>query len=359
MISQIANKHADKCRFCWMCRHLCPVQLQTGKEVNTPRAKGLLLSMIARGETYDKDMAKAMYECFLCDACTNDCATGYEPPLFIREARTEAVVQDLEPEEVMKLIDREEEKGSIYEEDAVVFDAPEKGKILVYAGEAAVHKTPDMVKALLNIQKKAGISYMVLKDEPTSGAMLGDLMGYVDEVRQQAVKCAEAINNSGAEEVVVLDSYDEQIMKQKYPEWECEIKTPVTGASVYIAGLLKEGRISVKKQAEGLAAYHDDDRAARTFHEFESGRDIAKAAGYKLTEMFNHLELAKSCGNSLTLAYMPEITEKAAKGRWDDLLRTKAEIMLTASPQSLECLQRTIPQGKQLKDIYTVLDECC
>ena len=40
MISQIANKHADKCRFCWMCRHLCPVQLQTGKEINTPRAKG-------------------------------------------------------------------------------------------------------------------------------------------------------------------------------------------------------------------------------------------------------------------------------------------------------------------------------
>ena len=32
MISQLASKHADKCRFCWMCRHLCPVQLQTGKD---------------------------------------------------------------------------------------------------------------------------------------------------------------------------------------------------------------------------------------------------------------------------------------------------------------------------------------
>ena len=52
MISQIANKHADKCRFCWMCRHLCPVQLQTGKEINTPRAKGLLLSQIARIITF-------------------------------------------------------------------------------------------------------------------------------------------------------------------------------------------------------------------------------------------------------------------------------------------------------------------
>ena len=39
MISQNALHHAEKCRFCWMCRHLCPVQHQTGKELNTPRAR--------------------------------------------------------------------------------------------------------------------------------------------------------------------------------------------------------------------------------------------------------------------------------------------------------------------------------
>ena len=48
MIGQNALHHAEKCRFCWMCRHLCPVQHQTGREVNTPRAKGLLLSMVSR-----------------------------------------------------------------------------------------------------------------------------------------------------------------------------------------------------------------------------------------------------------------------------------------------------------------------
>ena len=58
MMSQLADKHADKCRFCWMCRHLCPVQLQTGKEVNTPRAKALLLSMVRRGKVYDESMSQ-------------------------------------------------------------------------------------------------------------------------------------------------------------------------------------------------------------------------------------------------------------------------------------------------------------
>ena len=96
MISQNALHHAEKCRFCWMCRHLCPVQHQTGKELNTPRAKGLLLSMVnKKAQEFDKDMGQAMYECLLCDACTNDCATGYQPPLFIREARTEAVIHPI------------------------------------------------------------------------------------------------------------------------------------------------------------------------------------------------------------------------------------------------------------------------
>ena len=331
MISQIANKHADKCRFCWMCRHLCPVQLQTGKEINTPRAKGLLLSQIARGTEFDADVAKAMYECFLCDACTNDCATGYEPPLFIREARTEAVVNNLAPKPVFDLIDRIDEKGTIYEGEKAVFDAPEKGDVLVYIGEVASYKVPEMAKALLSLLNKAGVSYMVLKDEPASGAT----------------------------KVVVLDSYDHQIMKQKYGEWGCEIKAEMVSATSFVAELLEYGKLTVKNKAEGTAVYHDDDRAARTFHEFEPARKIAEAIGYNMIEMFNKLKLAKSCGCSVAKAYMPEIVAMTAKGRWDDLLRTEATIMLTSNPESYECFDMAVPEGKQLVDLFAALDGAC
>jgi hypothetical protein len=40
-------------------------------------------------------MAADMYECCLCEACTTDCATGFEPPSYIREARTRAVVEGI------------------------------------------------------------------------------------------------------------------------------------------------------------------------------------------------------------------------------------------------------------------------
>ncbi len=357
MISQNALKHANKCRFCWMCRHLCPVQLQTGKEINTPRAKGLLLSMNQRGKAFGPDEAQAMYECLLCDACTNDCATGYQPPLFIREARTEAVVQGIAPAAVMKAIENFEESGNIYGEEKAVFEAEKEGDTLVYIGEVAAVKAPEMARSLLSLLKKAGVKATVLADEPASGAALADLMGYTAEVQAQARKCADAINASGAKTVVVLDSYDAEIMAQKYGEWGCELSSGLVTATAFVAKLIEDGLLTVRNANGILAACHDDDRLARTFHEFEPIRAIAKAAGYELTEMFNHGKLAKSCGSAVALVYMPEITKKVAAGRWDDLLRTEAPAMLTANPESYICLAESVPEGKVLVDLYSALDK--
>ena len=354
MIGQNALHHAEKCRFCWMCRHLCPVQHQTGREVNTPRAKGLLLSMVSRSaQPFDRDMAQAMYECLLCDACTNDCATGYQPPLFIREARTEAVVNELAPEAVMKLIDNVLETGNIYGVEKPSFGR-DGTDVLVYIGEVAAIKVPQMAKNLLAVLKKAGISARVLADEPASGVMLGDLMGYTEEVRQQAGACADALNAAGLP-VVVLDSYDAEIMKQKYSEWGCEIQPDVTTATAYVAKLLASGKLEAKAGTGVRGACHDDDRLARTFHEFAPLRAMAKAAGYEEGEMFSREKLAKSCGTALACGYMPELVTGIAASRWEDLDRSGCTAMLTANPQAYLCLRACVPEGKELVDLYGAL----
>ena len=356
MVSQKALQHAEKCRFCWMCRHLCPVQHQTGKELNTPRAKGLLLSMVSKNSAeFDKDMAEAMYECMLCDACVNDCCTGYQPPIFIREARTEAVVNDLAPDSVMELIENVDACGNIYGMEKPSF-AQDGTDVLVYVGEVAACKVPGMAKALLCLLKKAGVSAKVLENEPASGMMLADLMGYVEEVTQQARACAASINEAMLPTVVVLDSYDAEIMKQHYAEWGCEIQAEVITATAYVAKLLEEGKLVPTAEAKGVGACHDDDRLARSFYEFAPIRAIAKAAGFQLTEMFNKERLAKSCGSAVALGYMPGITTRVAGGRWKDLLRTDAKAMLVANPQSYLCLSQCVPEDKVLVDLYTALD---
>lgn len=114
MFSKDSARQADACRFCWMCRHICPVAGATGSEAWTPRARGLMISMIERGTEFDKDIAEAMYHCTLCDACANDCVTGYKPSEYTREARMRAVVEDLAPAAVIKMIDTISECGNIF-----------------------------------------------------------------------------------------------------------------------------------------------------------------------------------------------------------------------------------------------------
>ena len=84
-------------------------------------------------------------------------------------------------------------------------------------------------------------------------------------------------------------------------------------------------------------------------------RSIAKAAGYELTEMFNHEKLAKSCGTAVAYGYMPELVTRIAGGRWDDLTRTDAKAMLVACPETWLCFSLCVPEGYQLVDLFGAL----
>ncbi len=246
MFTEKALKHANACRFCWMCRHLCPVGLKTGREVNTPRAKGLLISLDERGHAMDRDTAQIMYECTLCGSCTNACATGYDPPLFIREARSSAVSEDLAPEAVMALADRALETGSMFEEPSPLSfsDLPDTAEVLLVLGETALHRTPAIAEAAVSLLRKAGVDFTVLKDEPASGQMLGDLIGYVDEVRQTAQTWIASLNASQAKTIVLLDSYDLAFLLHQLPEWGLRPAGKPINAAEYLLGLVRDGKLT-------------------------------------------------------------------------------------------------------------------
>ena len=60
----------DACRFCWMCRHICPIGNATGQERNTSRARALSLSLVMRDAAkLEADIVDNVYECALCGGC--------------------------------------------------------------------------------------------------------------------------------------------------------------------------------------------------------------------------------------------------------------------------------------------------
>lgn len=358
MISEKAKKHADACRFCWMCRHLCPVGLMTGKEANTPRAKGLLVSMANRGFPMDGDTAETMYECVLCGACTNDCVTGFEPPLYIREARTEAVVGGLVPAPVQRVMDRLMANGNPFGETERRIGAEDflkRPEVLLYLGHTATYRTPEIAGALMSVLRKAGVSFGVLEQEPASGIEIADLMGHVEEARQVAAACARTLNETGAKTVVALDTYDAAAFRHEYEDWGIPISPQVVTATAFVDGLVKEGRLRVR-QEEDTVTYHDGSRLARDLDEHQPARDLLAAMGFTIQEMFLNRRLAKCCGTAIFGEYAPELARLTAKGRWEDARRTGAKTLVSACPQSYLALSRAVPDGYALEDIFILLD---
>lgn len=351
-------KNADSCRFCWMCRHLCPVQLVTGKEANTPRAKGLLVSMEQRGqEQMDEDEAEVMFDCLLCEACTNDCATGYDPLVYIREGRTEA--QMSLPAYMKDTAEKFMSMGTIYTDHPISFnEGTTKAKVLIYIGDVARHEpAATMAEHYLSILNKSGVEYKILQEEPVSGQLAADFFGYVDEVKKLAEKCADAINGADVETVVVLDSYDREIMVRKYPEWGINIKAKLISGESFLAELVTQEKITFSRKSEMKVTYHDDDRNARSFKEFEPARRLMKAAGIYLQEMFLSKELSKSFGTVLYQSYRPEIEKRIVANRILDARRIGQQTILTSNPQVFEVTRHGVPEGYQVCDLYTVLDE--
>jgi len=363
MFTEKAIKNADACRFCWMCRHVCPVGLVTGKEINNARPKGLLVSMEPRGIPLDEYGMGTMYECCLCKACTNDCVTGYDPPVYILEARTKAVVEDSLPKNVRKVLDRALE-GSMYQDSpdekltVRIKELPEKAEVLFFIGEIGRRSGSKVAQAYMDLLEKAKINYTSLTDEPTSGAQLGELMGHVEDVRNRASFCMERLSGIGAKTVVVLDPTDCAFFKHECAEWGILPNLEFVTATEYMWNLIKDAKI-VPGKKEFSATYHDPCRLARDLEETEPARKIMEAMGIKLKEMFLNRKLTKCCGGALLHQNYPEMSKTVTEGRWGDVSWAGEKMLVTACPACAVHFQDTVPKGMESEDLFILLNSVC
>jgi len=359
MFSIDSARQADACRFCWMCRHICPVGGATGNEGWTPRARGLMMSMIERGTEYDPDIAEAMYHCTLCDACANDCATGYKPSEFIREARTVAVAEDIAPKAIMQCIDAIAQCGNIFGvKTADIFgELPEKAEVLLYAGQTAA-VSPDTAVSAAKLLKKANVDFTVLKDEPASGAYMSELMGFTGDVQAMASAAAEAIAASGAKKLVVLNPLDAAIFRDQYSSWGLLEGIEVVTATAFIAELIEAGALSFKA-AGFAAALQEPVKLTRGLDEIAPAKALVKAAGIELKELFLNGKMSRCVGTVVLDIYDAVTVKNMVRVRCEDAVRLNIDTIVTASPDDFYIMNKYAIDGIKIVDIYQVLADNC
>lgn len=342
-----AKETIDACRFCWMCRHICPVGRATGQERNTARARALALSMVERGAEKLSSVAENLYECALCNACTHDCLTGWEPPAFTLEARREAALTGAMPAAIGDLVRRCMEWGNPFapalpEETAKALREEERpSDTLLYLGESARYKSVASVRQALAVMKKSGAGFTVLAEEPSSGYALHFLTGDTEETVAQYKKCAQVLGQF--KKIVVADGNDLLVMRRYYRE--AGVETAAETVSLW-RFLSEQAGGRLRRGMQGAFTLQESCALARDLEE-DDAHALAAALG-EPAEMLLHGKECVFAGSLLMNEYIPETMACVAARRLEDAARAGAERVLVCDPSEYELMRANNAHGIEI-----------
>lgn len=354
-ITEKAKTIADSCRFCWMCRHICPIGNATGQERNTARARSLGVSLVVRGATELKKIADNIYECTLCGACTNNCVTGWDPKVFIQEVKTEIVLNGETPSYISALLEKYFQSGNVFGAEACkCLDSlyNENGETALFVGQDALYKSPESVKNAVALLNKAGVNVALDKNQD-SGAALWFLTGKTEETQTAAKACAERLNKYKT--VIVYDPVDLKLMLHEYKEWGIEIKAKIVGFNEYLLTLIESGKIKVKKSSNEYSL-QDHYAYARELDDCETGRKLIEKVGTAKDMLLVGKE-ANLAGQLIMAEYMPEVMTQVAKDRWTNAKNMDCKVVVTENPAEYVALKATCPDGYRVISVEEMIME--
>ena len=354
-ISEKAKGIIDSCRFCWMCRHICPIGNATGQERNTARARALGASLVVRGATDLKEIADNVYECSLCGACTNNCMTGWDPKVFIQELKREIVLNGVAPDYILKLLENYQNAGNVYGVEVCgCLDelCNSDSEVLFFAGTDAICNSPKSIKTAVGLINKAGVSVSFNKNQD-SGNDLWFLTGATAETQAVATACAQDLNNY--KKVVVYNPVDLKLFLHEYKEWGIDVKAEIVGFNDYVLSLIESGKLAVKK-SENEYSLQDNYAYARELDDVDSGRKLISKVGV-VKDMLLIGKEANLAGNSIMSLYMPDVLVQVAKDRWTNAINMECKTVVTENPSEYEALKNTKPEGYRLLSVEEMILE--
>ncbi len=339
-----------------MCRHICPIGNATGLERNTARARALGLSLVNRN-TFDlSEVIDNVYECACCAACTKECVTGWDPVMFIKDARRDAALNDKLPEYIGVLVDNCLETGNAYGKTEI--DSELKAEIskhsaltdtLLFLGVDARYIAPAQAVKAIKAFDKAGIKFTVLENEPASAQQLEYLVADVEETKEQMNECAEALENFKT--VIAFDPQDASVFKRAYKEYGVELKPQVKTFTSFVSEKLDA---FAPKKSDKHAVYQDPFRLARDLSETEEARKIISAY-FELDEMLMHGKDTMWAGNILMAQWMPDVMLKVAEDRINNARGVKADRIVTASVSEYVALRNVEQNDVEIVSLEELL----
>jgi len=346
-LEQVTN-----CALCAnMCKYSCPTFLAAGNETISPQKIARLIVYEDKSFIEDrKGFFEVMFQSCMCGACKRHCIySDYDLRKFIQMGRSKAFKEGLLPDETKKRIDTFTKYGNPQGERQLI----QKGAGTVgYFISCSAYKDESLLKAMDRI-----LSASKEKVQQFGGADIccgaplyyaGDNKGF----KKVAKKLKGEIEGRGLEKVVTMCPNCLKMMRELYPQMGVKLNVQLAHTSEFLASLLDEGKIKIKK-AKGTATYHDPCILANDMNITEAPRQILTALGYKIKEPVYTRDHAHCCGapSGARLGFT-KLADQVKSMRISELKQTGANVYVSSCPSC-----KAVLSDLGVKDIAELISE--
>jgi fumarate reductase (CoM/CoB) subunit B len=340
-----------KCMLCPnMCRFDCGTLQATQTETMSPAYKARIGYYITIGKIdptreENKDFIDLMYKCTNEENCKVWCPFEFSVVSLLETVRDDLNDKGLMPDYCKEQIRKLKKTNTI--EDYNIFKTyKEKGienvntdgnDEVFYFIRCEMMKFPEVVKANINILKKAGVKFSTnLEKRVCCGGPAFNIRDF-NVAKGLAEKNIELFTNSGAKLIVSDCPGCVLTLSKRYKSVGIEIETKIVHITKFIKELIDNGKLKPNKDIPNdykNVVIHDPCLIARNLNDTTSIRAILKSIpGIHIKEPIYTKEDVHCCGWSGTAHWADkDISIKEATMRVNELKETNAHVFISACP---------------------------
>ena len=341
-------KNLVNCMLCPnMCRFDCGTLQASQKETMSPAYKARIGYYLTIGKIdyNDSEFVNLMYKCTNEENCKVWCPFGFSVVSLLETVRDDINAKGYMPDYCKEQIKKLKESNTIegyniyetYKENGIEnIESDGNDDVFYYLGCESM-KFPEVIKANMNILKKAGIKFSTnLDSKVCCGGPLFNIRD-LTTAKDFAERNKSLIESTGAK-IIVSDCPGCVLgLTKRYESIGIKIDKKIIHIVEYIEKLLDEGKIKPTKNISDdlkKVTIHDPCLIARNLEDTSSIRDIlGKIPGLELVEPRFNKEDVHCCGWS-GIAHWADrnLAIKEATIRVSELKETGANVFISACP---------------------------
>ncbi|HUW89734.1 MAG TPA: (Fe-S)-binding protein [Candidatus Nanopelagicaceae bacterium] len=333
-----------------LCRFDCGTLQAAQKESMSPSYKArigyyLSIGKIDPTKEENKPFIDLMYKCSNEENCKVWCPFEFSVVSLLETVRDDLNDKGLMPEYCKEQIDKLHKSNTIeeyniyetYKENGIEnIESDGNDDVFYYIGCESM-KFPEVIKANINILKKAGIKFSTNLDSKVCCGGPSFNIRDLTTAKDFAEKNKSLIESTGAEIIVSDCPGCVLTLTKRYESVGIKIDKKIIHIVEYIKKLLDKGKIEPTKNIQDdlkKVTIHDPCLIARNMNDTSSIRDIlGKIPGLELVEPTYNKEYVHCCGWSGTAHWADkDLAIKEATIRVSELKETGANVFISACP---------------------------